>query len=220
MSRLHHIHIFAVPFLMILLSLPFTAAGEALLSETPESAGFSSERMKRIDAAVNAEIARELIPGAVTLVARHGRIVHVGEYGYMDRERGIPMRRDALFRIASMTKPVTSLAALILFEEGHFLLTDPVSKFIPEFKNMTVLVPESGSGNYSIVPAKREITIRHLLSHTAGLIYGGGGPLGKLYADARIGEFQKPPYPIRELVMALAELPLAYHPGENFRYSL
>jgi CubicO group peptidase (beta-lactamase class C family) len=221
MNRTYRTWAVLISMLLVLNMLPLAVCGEALPSGTPESAGFSPERLKNVDTVVNAMIEREMIGGAVTLVARHGKIAHTGAYGFMDRERGIKMRRDSLFRIASMTKPVTSLAVLMLFEEGRFLLTDPVSKYIPEFKNMNVLIPGGDDGQEpEIVPAKREITIRHLLSHTAGLAYGWGGTLGEMYAEAGIAELQKPQYPIRELVMALAKLPLGYHPGEEYKYSL
>ncbi|MFC1541005.1 serine hydrolase domain-containing protein [Candidatus Latescibacterota bacterium] len=206
---------------MISQVIPHNVSGQSFTEGNPESLGFSQERLTVVDSVINNLIEHDRIAGAVTLIVRHNKIAHIGTYGFMDKERGTKMRRDTLFRIASMTKPVTSLAVLMLYEEGYFLLTDPVSKYIPEFKNMTVLVPVTSDGQKSkTVPAKREITIRHLLSHTAGLTSGSGGPLGKMYAEAGIGELRKPQYPVRELVMALAKLPLAYQPGESFRYSL
>ncbi|MFC1539586.1 serine hydrolase domain-containing protein [Candidatus Latescibacterota bacterium] len=221
MNRMFRTRAVMVLVFMVSQLIPHNVSGQSLTEGNPESLGFSLERLKITDSVMNNLVEQDRIAGAVTLAARHGKIAHVGTYGFMDKERGTKMRRDTIFRIASMTKPMTSLAVLMLYEEGYFLLTDPVSKYIPEFKNMTVLSSGTGSGHEpKTVPAKREITIRHLLSHTAGLTYSGGGPLGKMYADAGIDELRKPQYPVRELVMALAKLPLAYQPGESFRYSL
>src|ERR1041385_8445797 len=138
----------------------------------PEQSGMSNERLKRLSAAMRAYIDRGQVPGTVTLVARRGHVVHVEAQGVMDIESRTPMRADSIFRIASMTKPITSVAVMMLMEEGKFLLTDPVSKFIPEFKNPKVLVlnhPGSNRSGSSSVPANREITIRDLLTQTAGL---------------------------------------------------
>jgi CubicO group peptidase (beta-lactamase class C family) len=145
----------------------------------------------------------------------------------MDREAGKPMRTDTIFRIASMTKPITSVAVMILFEEGRLLLTDPISKYIPEFKDAQVLVPAAGEGSasapYALVPAKRPITIRHLLTHTSGLTYGffGRPHLAELYKNARISDgLTQTEESIGEMVKRLAKLPLTNQPGEGFEYGL
>ncbi len=151
----------------------------------PESVGLSSQCLARIRPLVQAHIDRRQIPGAVTLVARRGKIAHFEALGMMNIEAGKPMQRDTIFRIASMTKPITSVAVMMLQQEGHLLLTDPISKFIPEFKNPKVaLPPTSGQRSdapFVLTPAEREITIRDLLTHTAGLANGWGGITLNLY---------------------------------------
>jgi len=116
----------------------------------------------------------------VTLVARRGKVAHLGVYGMQDAEAAKPMQADTIFRSASMTKPITSTAVMMLYEEGRFLLSDPVSKFIPEFKDMTVLPPES-SADQTPAAAARPVTIRHLLTHTSGLTYQWNKRLGHKY---------------------------------------
>src|SRR5438874_9964244 len=158
------------------LSLTALLAGAAMAASLPtskpEQSGMSTERLKRLSAAMRGYIDRGEVAGTVTLVARHGRIVHLEAQGFMDLESRKPMRTDTVFRMASMTKPITSVAVMMLMEEGKYLLTDPVSKFIPEFQNPKVLVvnhPGSNRAASSLVPADREITIRDLLTQSAGL---------------------------------------------------
>jgi CubicO group peptidase (beta-lactamase class C family) len=141
----------------------------------PEKVGLSTERLKRINALVQGFMEANRISGAVTLVARKGRIVHFEPQGVMDVETKRPMRKDTLFAMASSTKPVTGVAVLMLVEDGKVQLADPVSKFIPEFKSMKVAVQKEGSAEIELVPAEREITIRDLLTHTSGLATGGLG---------------------------------------------
>ena len=144
----------------------------SLPTSKPEQSGMSTERLKRLSAAMRGYIDRGEVPGTVTLVARRGHIVQLEAQGFMDIESRTAMRKDSIFRIASMTKPITSVAVMMLMEEGKYLLTDPVSKFIPEFKNPKVLVvnhPGSNRAASSLVPADREITIRDLLTQSAGL---------------------------------------------------
>jgi len=139
----------------------------------PEQSGMSSERLKRLSAAMRGYMDRGEVAGTVMLVARRGRVVHLESQGLMDIDSKAPMRTDSIFRLASMTKPITSVAVMMLLEEGRFLLNDPVSKFIPEFKNPKVVVsnpPGTARTGTQLVPAEREITIRDLLTHTAGLV--------------------------------------------------
>src|SRR5436190_1594099 len=140
--------------LFLVAQLSFAAS---LPTARPQEAGMSAERLARIHTALQRYVDREEIAGAVSLVARHGRVVYQDTAGMMDREAGKPMQPDAIFRIASMTKPITSLAVMMLYEEGRFQLNDPVSKFIPEFKNMMVASPTwpGGVGAPSRVPAER-----------------------------------------------------------------
>jgi len=172
----------------------------------------SAERLARIHTVLQRYVEREEIAGAVSLVARHGRIVYQDTAGMMDREAGKPMQPDAMFRIASMTKPITSLAAMMLYEEGYFQLNDPVSKFIPELKNMMVAAPTwpGGVGAASKVPAEREITIRHLLTHTAGL--------PGLNAESYIKMERRPDDAMGDLVKRLVKLPLNFQPGTAWEY--
>lgn len=186
----------------------------------PETVGLSSERLERISAAVQREIDAKHIAGAVTLVSRRGRVAWFKAQGMADREAGKPMRPDAMFRICSMSKPVTAVAAMILYEEDRFLLSDPVSKYLPEFKNPKVLVKPASGAPYTI-PATREITIRDLLRHTSGITYQWNADLGPMYRDANVASGLLPyDGTIEESTKRLAALPLLFNPGEKYEYSL
>jgi len=151
---------------------------------------------------------------------RHGKVAWLKSQGMMDREAAKPMQPDALFRICSMTKPITSVAAMMLYEEGKFLLDDPVSKYLPEFKNMKVLVKPASGEPYSI-PAKNEITIRDLLRHTSGITYQWNGDLGAAYEKAGVASgLLQYDGTIADSTKALAGVPLLFNPGERFEYSL
>lgn len=196
------------------------AAGQGLPAAKPESVGLSSERLERIATAVQRNVDDKRIAGAVTLVARRGQIAWLKAQGMMDREAGTAMRTDAIFRICSMNKPITSLAVMMLYEEGRFLLDDPVSKYIPEFKNPKVLVKPASGPSYTI-PATKEITIRNLLTHTSGLTYHWNPDLGQMYKDANVAHGLLPyDGTIGDSVKRLAGLPLLFNPGERFEYSL
>jgi CubicO group peptidase (beta-lactamase class C family) len=150
----------------------------------PASVGFDPRRLQRVKEAMQRYVDGNLMAGIITLVARHGQVVHLEKVGWMDRENNKEMSFDAIFRIYSMSKPITSAAVMMLFEEGHFRLGDPVSRFIPAFKEMKVYQPR-GNADYDLVPARREITIRDLLTHTAGLSYGFDerSPVDELYRE-------------------------------------
>jgi CubicO group peptidase (beta-lactamase class C family) len=213
-----------VSLLLVFCWLTPPSFGQGLPFAAPEEVGLSSRRLDRIVTVMEDQVKRNRIAGAVTLVARRGKVAHLEAHGMMDIETAKPMQEDALFRIASMTKPVTCVAVMILYEEGRFLLNDPISKYIPEFGNQRVLVPpsseESSSKPRSTVPADREITIRHLLNHTSGLSYGSG-PHAKIYQEAGLQDItSRPGATIGEAVRKLAGLPLLHHPGESFVYSL
>lgn len=182
------------------------------LIASPEDVGFSSERLWRI-------------AGGVALVARHGKIAYLKAVGMADRDAKKPMRTDSIFRICSMTKPITSVAVMMLYEEGRFTLNQPVSDFIPEFKEMKVLDPpypqDKTSPPGALVSAKRPITIRHLLTHTSGLTYHWNPRLGKAYGDAGIGAgLLQQEGTIGDAVKKLASLPLLFQPGDAWEYSL
>ena len=168
---------------------------------TPETVGVSSVRLQRIGEAIKRHIDEHHISGAVTLVARKGFVVHHEAHGLKDIEAKTPMTRDTIFKMASSTKPVTGVAIMILVEEGKVHLADPVSRFIPEFKDMKVAVEKEGSSDVELVKADREITVRDLLTHTSGLLSGGAGlaegAAGPDVAEGRRhpGEARPPPGP-------------------------
>jgi len=205
--------------------LSFLSCSQSIPANRPEDVGLSSERLERIGNAVQKCIDEERIAGAVTLVARHGKIARIKAFGMMDKEANKPMQTDAVFRICSMTKPITSVAVMMLYEEGHFMLNEPISKFIPEFRDMKVLDPpypkDRISPPASYKKAKRPITIRHLLTHTAGLTYHWNQRLGNKYIENDIGHgLAKHEGTIGQAVKKLAGLPLLFHPGDEWEYSL
>ena len=198
------------------------AGVQGLPRAEPEEVGMSSERLGRIRTAMQRYVDRQLVPGVVSLVARHGRVVHLDTIGLRDVEAGTPMTDDTIFRIASMTKPIASVALMMLFEEGHFLLSDPVSKWIPEYADPMVAVPVppeefTGLAPWRLVPADRPITIRHLLTHTTGV---SATPRGMSQEDfQKVMERQGPDETIGDFVKRYARVPLNRHPGEAWNYS-
>jgi len=192
-------------------------------AQSPAALGFDPARLGRLDAVVNDYIARQQLAGGIVYVARDGQVAHLKAYGHQDIEAGKAMPTDAIFRIASMSKAVTTVAVMMLYEEGKFMLSDPVANYIPAFKNPVVAIPTlpgSPSGTkYSTVPAKRPIQIRDLLTHTAGLTYGDGLAVddykaAKLHGWYLIDQDQT----IGELINRLATLPLHGHPGDSYQY--
>jgi CubicO group peptidase (beta-lactamase class C family) len=208
------------PVLLGFLVLSVFGFAQDLPAGKPETVGLSSERLERIGAAVQHEIDDKRIAGAVTMVVRHGRVAWFKSQGMMDREAGKAMQPDAMFRICSMTKPITSVAVMMLYEEGRFLLDDPVSKYLPEFKNPKVLVKPAKGEPYSI-PATKGITIRDLLRHTSGITYQWNGDLGPMYESAGVASgLLQYDGTIGDSVKHLAGLPLLFNPGDRFEYSL
>jgi CubicO group peptidase (beta-lactamase class C family) len=206
---------------LLLTTCCFPAAAQELVSAKPESVGLSWERLERISKAVQKSIDDKRIAGAVTLVVRQGQVAWFKAQGMQDREAGKAMRTDSIFRICSMSKALTSTAVMILYEEGNFLLEDPVSKYLPEFKNPKVLVKPAGGGEPYTIPAKREITIHDLLTHTSGITYNWNSDLGPMYRDANVAHGLLPYNgTIGDSVERLAKLPLLFSPGERFEYSL
>jgi CubicO group peptidase (beta-lactamase class C family) len=211
-------------FLAALLWLFTLAAAEAqsLPSAKPEQVGLSSDRLNRITATLKADVEKGVIPGAVVLVARHGKVALFDAVGVRDPATKAPMTKDAIFRIYSMSKPITSVAAMVLFEEGKFSLGEPVSKYIPQLGGLKVGVekpdPNGGKPTLDLVPAKRDMTIQDLFRHTSGLTYGffGNTVVKKMYVDTKVWN----DYPSNaELVNRLAKLPLAAQPGAVWDYS-
>ncbi len=191
---------------------------------TPESVGMSAVRLGRIDAMCKKAVSDGDIPGIVTLVARNGKIVLYQAYGMADNQTGRPLKRDDIFRIASQSKAITSTAVMMLWEEGKFRLDDPISKYIPEFRNPQVLTGfQYSDTTWNGIPANKEITIRHLLSHTSGLGYGeidGDERFQMIFKKAGVTDlFTTENISIEESVKKLAKLPLHHNPGEKYTYS-
>jgi CubicO group peptidase (beta-lactamase class C family) len=184
----------------------------------PETVGFSSARLHRIDDAFRRFVEAGKIAGAVSLVARHGKVVHFEATGFANLESRRPLRRDAIFRIASMTKPITCTAVMMLFEEGHFLLDDPIADVLPEFARTKAFAAEVANG-IELADLERPITIRHLLMHTSGLTYAWPSvfphPVTRLYEHEQIG---RPDEVLAEQVGRLAALPLVHQPGAAWTY--
>ena len=207
-----------------------TGWAQGLPTTAPSAVGLSEERLDRLEAVVQRYVDEQAIAGAVTLVARRGRQAHLQAYGMADRNDGTPMTADTIFRIASMTKPVTSVAVLMLYEEGHFKLNDPVGQFLPELASLDVLTATADGTAFTRTAAQQPMTIRHLLTHTSGIGYrflgdlGGGAKLrrlAELYGQAGIGDgLAEHDGTIEELVTALGTLPLLHEPGAAFSYGL
>ena len=195
-----------------------------LTEGTPESVGMSPERLARIETMCADAVAKGEIPGIVALVTRNGKIVYYKAFGKADNQSGRNLKRDDIFRIASQSKAITSTAVMMLWEEGKFRLDDPISKYIPEFKNPQVLKTfQYSDTTYTTTPAPGEITIRQLLSHTSGLGYGvidGDERFKMIYHKAGTTDaFTEKQITIAESVKKLAKLPLHHNPGEKFTYS-
>ncbi len=189
----------------------------------PEQLGFSSARLQRLTDAYQGYVDRGELPGAVLLIARGGKIAYLRAIGYQDREKQTPMKTDTIFRLASMTKPIVSVAVMMLAEEGKIDLAAPVSNYIPEFAELKVGVetvdPATGKPTLTLVPQERPMIVQDLLRHTAGLVYGqfGDGLVHKAYRDAKIGNRGDT---LAEMVTKLSKLPLAHQPGEVWEYSV
>jgi CubicO group peptidase (beta-lactamase class C family) len=185
-----------------------------MIVHQPEELGFSTERLDRINVKMQQYIDEGKIAGIVTLVARKGQIAHFEKFGFQDLETRKPIALDTIFRIYSMTKPITNVALMMLYEQGLFHMKDPISKFIPDFKNVKVLVEDGKLEN-----PEREITIHDLLTHTAGLSYAEdvNSPVDKAYLEAEIWD---PTIDTQEFVRRIVNLPLRFHPGQNWFYSV
>src|SRR5882762_5371304 len=210
----------------VLIGLLFTtlAWAQGLPTAKPEEVGLSSERLARATQVMKAEVARGQYPGAVAVVARKGKIAYFESVGQRDPVAGTPMTKDAIFRLYSMTKPFTSVAAMLLVEEGRLVLSDPVSKYLPQLANLQVSVPrfdpDTGKAVYALVPVERQMTIQDLLRHTSGLVYGGftnHAQVKELYAKNGVDWRDVTP---AEQLERLAKVPLAHQPGSAWEYSL
>ncbi len=184
----------------------------------PETVGFSSERLERLHALMQQTVDKKEIAGMVTILARHGKVVDYRAYGLRDMAAGAPMTRDTIFRDYSMTKPVTGVAMMILYEQGKWLPSDPISKYIPEFAHLKVYNGVDADGKMILVDPEHAPTLRELMSHTAGFTYGffGETPVDKMYRDAKILQSGN----LREMIDKLAKIPLLYQPGKGWTYSV
>ncbi len=214
-----------VTAILVLWLFAFVAVAADLPRGDPESVGLSPERLARIKEVFDAKVKNGDFPGYVALVARKGKVVYHEAYGIQNLASGAPMTRDSIFRIYSMTKPITSVAAMILVEEGKIKLSDPVSMYLPELKDLTVVENLAEARDPSQVrtrPAKNPIRVLDLLIHTSGFSYAffktfpGGGPLEQMYIDEKVGEFD---VTNEEFVTRLGKLPLKYEPGTTWWYS-
>jgi CubicO group peptidase (beta-lactamase class C family) len=183
-----------------------------LLTDKPEKVGMSSERLNRIKPVMQRYVDENKLPGMITMVARHGKVVHFDKYGLMDVDK--PMQFNTIFRLASMTKPVTSVAVMMLYEEGYFQLDDPIGIYIPEFKDLKV-ISSLDEGGIHTVDAIRPMTIRDLLTHTSGLSgVGADSPVDSMYREANLSDGT-----LKDMIQKLSKIPLLYQPGTRWNYS-
>jgi len=210
------IRILASTFCLLVSSAAF--ADDPLPRAKPEDVGLSSERLARIGETLKADIAAGRIPGAVIAIARHGKLVALDAYGWRDKAANLPMTSDTIFNIASMTKPMTAVGGLMLYEQGKLLIDDPLSKYFPKFASMKVAVRDNGEPTSETVPANRQITIQDLMRHTSGIIYGGRGNtvVHKMY-PAGSGDAASN-YDGTAFMDKLATLPLLYQPATVWDY--
>ena len=189
------------------------------IQAAPEDVGMSSTRLRNVSRLVQSYIDDQRLPGAISLVARRGKVVHFETYGNMDDERQKPMRSDTIFRFYSMTKPIASVALMMLYEEGRFQLDDPASKFIPELKDLKVFV--SGTAEkYEVREPSRQMTVRDLLMHTSGLVARDAAtPVGELYRKAGLaGSDSKAT--LADMIVKLGQIPLQVDPGSRWIYGI
>jgi CubicO group peptidase (beta-lactamase class C family) len=191
--------------------------------ERPDKVGFSTERLKRLSDAFQSDVDKGLIPGAVVLIAKEGKIALFEAFGFQDREKRIPMRPDSIFRIASMTKPITSVALMMLMEEGKIQIDDPLSLYLPEFKELKVgvekVAAETGKSELVLEPTRREPTVQDLLRHTSGFTYDvfGDTLVKRAYRAANI---RRSDQTLAEFTSRLSKMPLAYQPGTTWEYGI
>ncbi len=185
----------------------------------PESVGFSSERLERLHAFIQGEIDNKQLAGAVTILARHGKIVEYRTYGMRDLATGAPMTKDTIFRDYSMTKPVTGAAMMLLYEQGKWLPSDPISKFIPEFAHLKVFSGFDANGKMLLADPEHAPNLRELMTHTAGFTYGNADtPVDRMYGELKPGTSNVKN--LQEMIDRLAQIPLLYQPGKGWTYSM
>jgi CubicO group peptidase (beta-lactamase class C family) len=183
----------------------------------PESVGFSSDRLERLHTFIQSVVDKKELAGAVTILARHGKIVDYRAYGMRDLASSTPMTEDTIFRDYSMSKPVTGVAMLILYEEGKWLPSDPISKFIPEFAHLKVFNGFDSTGKMILVNPDHAPTMHELMTHTAGFTYGNGDtPVDAMYRDLKVRQSKD----LQQMIDRLAQIPLMYQPGAKWLYSM
>src|ERR1700722_7617121 len=191
--------------------------GVDLTVTQPEAVGFSSQRLERLHTLMENSVNQKQIAGVVTILARHGKVIDYRSYGKRDIASGSPVTKDVIFRDFSMTKPVTGVAMMILYEQGKWLPSDPIAKFVPEFAHLKVYKGLDADGNMILADPDHAPTMRELMSHTAGFTYGffGDTPVDKMYRDAHILDSKN----LQEFIDKVARLPLLYQPGKGWTYS-
>ena len=209
---------FVVVFLFTLPSVAQDAATLNPVTLPAEAVGFSSDRLERMQTKAESYVDEGKTAGVLTMIARKGEVIHFETHGMRDIEARLPMEYDTIFRIYSMTKPITSVAVMMLYEEGHFQLDDPIHVYIPAFES-TMVYDEEAEGDDKLVKPERPMTIRDLLTHTSGLTYGifGNTPVDIMYREAQLFN---PTQDLGGMVSKLAALPLLHHPGEKWTYGL
>jgi len=185
-----------------------------MTSGSAESVGMNAARLEGISPAMQAYVDRGIYAGVSTIVARRGIVVHKGQYGFRDREAGVPMTEDTIFRLYSMTKPIVCTALMTLFEEGRFRLIDPIARYVPSLAGLKVLRADG-----TLADPKRPVMVRDVMAHTSGLSYHflEDTPVGRMYADSKL---INPKVPLCEAIDDLARYPLAFEPGSRWNYSV
>lgn len=210
--------------LVITLNVFSQSVKNLVVAAKPEDAGFSTSRLLRIDATLEEYIKQQQIPGAVVLIVRDGKIAYHKAFGYSDVEKKTNLKKDDIFRIASQSKAIAATAVMMLWEEGRFLLDEPISKYIPEFKSPKVLKTfNAGDSSFTTEPAKSEITIRQILTHTSGIDYAaiGSNEFKAIYAKNKIPSgIGNHTDRLGDKIKVLASLPLKHNPGERWTYGL
>jgi CubicO group peptidase (beta-lactamase class C family) len=208
----------AFSFALLVTASAAQARDASIAPAKPETVGFSADRLQRLEKGMQAYVDQKQLAGVATILARHGKVVHEKSYGVMDLQSNAPLKTDSIVRIFSMTKPITGVAMMMLYEEGKWRINDPISRYIPEFKDLKVFAGVGADGKPILEAPKHAPTMGELMSHTAGFTYGlfGASPVDKLYqADNPLAAPN-----LQEFINKLSKLPLAYQPGEGWMYSV
>ena len=203
--------------LVLALQTVALCAAADLPTAKPESVGFSSDRLQNLHSVIQNEIDQKRLAGAITLLARHGKVIDYRTYGQRDMEKGVPMTKDAIFRAYSMTKPLTGVAMMILYEQGKWLPWHPISKYIPELEHLKVFNGFDGSGNMILVEPEHPPTVGEVMSHSAGFSYGfTKSAVDAMYHEKKVLQAAN----LHEMIEKLATIPLNYQPGKGWQYSI